>query len=471
MITNYVSIVFFSILLAITLITGDVNTAFWVVFMMWGYNIIYALKKPYERSIFLAFNFTFFIFLIGNIFVSKVTSIPAFKSSVLDLFSVEIQEHMLVALFLSLSGLLVGFSYFETKYKVIKIKRSIDLNNRYISNLRKYSKRIIYLTFWASLILQIERAMYVQTVSYVDSYVDFQSHLPSIVRRIATLYDYSFLLFLATIPKYKEAKLPIIIYLILGSISLGYGQRTGVCITFAFLFIYFALRQKYKFYGDSDIWITKKLLISVFVSLPFFIVFLYTFAQTRLGYDANDFGGILGNLEAFLYQQGRTVQLIGYEQIFQDKFPQSWYSFSFMFEFFQHNYISESLNLFKSYQPQTIEYALNGYNFGSAITYLVEPEQYVLGYGLGSCYIAEAYHDFGFVGLFLLNAFYGFIFSYSKQSLHKGVWATFAYLMILEELLMAPRGSDTYFIKVFISVFLFAYFILMRYFAKKNSIK
>ena len=120
--------------------TGDVNTAFWVVFMMWGYNIIYALNKPYERYI----------------FVSKVTSIPAFKSSVLGLFSVEIQEHMLVALFLSLSGLLVGFSYFETKYKDIKIKRSIDLNNRYMSNLRKYSKRIIYLTFWASLILQIE---------------------------------------------------------------------------------------------------------------------------------------------------------------------------------------------------------------------------------------------------------------------------------------------------------------------------
>ena len=80
------------------------------------------------------------------------------------------------------------------------------------------------------------------------------------------------------------------------------------------------------------------------------------------------------------------------------------------------------------------------------ISYLVLPYNYLLGRGLGSSYIAELYHDFGYIGIFLGNIIYGCVIKICCNFNKCSIWMRYVCLVIINAILLAPRSTTDGFI-------------------------
>ena len=119
------------------------------------------------------------------------------------------------------------------------------------------------------------------------------------------------------------------------------------------------------------------------------------------------------------------------------------------------------------YEGNTIEMALYGNSYGQTITYLGwGPAVYLAGRGMGSCFIAEAFHDIGFLGIVLFSVIYGIVLT-KVNKLQKGHWIKNAIILIaLYHILYAPRDSAGSFISAFFN-YSFIVTILIIYFLSK----
>ena len=465
MIIILVFILIVSILFSQASVINDLQLQVSLVFIVWIFNVLFACRKIKKRFIFFAFHMTFFLFLLGEIFAANLEDYKQDFSSVINNFSIPIKSHIYFSLFLSLIGLLLGGKIFDSSKRT---NISFNWNSNGIIELRKLSRKILLYLYVFKFILEVEKIFYVASTSYVDLYLTFNSNFPIVFVRLADLYSISFLLFLATMPSYKEAKLPIILYLILGLFPLIYGQRTIFGLIVLFILIYLTLRKSLSLNGDGILWFNKKRLLVVLISIPFVLIGFLAISYIRQG-DSFHSAGFLHSLVTILGQQGGSVGIIGYEKVYGSQMPQTFpFSLGFIVDFFKNSFLVRPLGLFDYYAPQTEGLAMHGLSFGSTLTYLVMPQYYFSGGGLGSCYIAEAYHDFGYIGLFIVNVFYGFIFNVFNRNL-SSVWLVFAGLMVVENILIVPRGNSLDFLRCFFSYTLLIYLYFMYRYKQRRE--
>ena len=95
---------------------------------------------------------------------------------------------------------------------------------------------------------------------------------------------------------------------------------------------------------------------------------------------------------------------------------------------------------------------MNSHNFTQIITYIRDPRFYLSGRGLGSSYIAEAYHDFGYFGVVLWNAIYAFLLSHFYNYKGKGIVYVTMSLCVLKTVLIAPRNVASGFLTQLINL-------------------
>lgn len=466
MIVILVFILIVSILFGQASVANDLHLQLSLVFIVWIFNVLFACFKIKKRFIFFSFHMTFFLFLLGEIFAANLEGYKQDFSSVINNFSIPIKSHIYFSLFLSLVGLLLGGKIFDSSKKT---KLSFDWSSNGIVELRQLSRKMLLFLYVFKFILEIEKVFYVAATSYVDLYLSFNSNFPIIFVRLADIYSISFLLFLATMPSYKEAKLPILLYFILGLFPLIYGQRTNFGLIVLFVLIYLILRKSLSLNGDGNLWFNKRRLLVVVISIPFVLIGFLAISYIRQGESFHN-TGILHSLVSILGQQGGSVGIIGYEKVYGSQMPQTFpFSLGFIVDFFKNSFLIRPLGLFDYYAPQTEGLAMHGLSFGSTLSYLVMPQYYLSGGGLGSCYIAEAYHDYGYIGLFLVNLFYGFIFNVFNRNL-SSVWIVFSSLLIVENILIIPRGNSLDFLRCFFSyTLLFYIYFMYKYKQRKEN--
>ena len=465
MVVILVFIAIVSILFSEAYAQNDMQQQLLLVFLVWFFNVCFACHKIHKRFIFLAFHMTFFLFLLGEVFAANLEGFKQDFSSSINDFGLSIKSHIFLSLFLSLIGLLIGGKFFDSNRKTTI---DFDWNSNGVVALRQISRKILLYLYIFKFILELEKIFYVAATSYVDLYLTFNSSFPIVFVRLGDLFGLSFLLFLATMPSYREAKLPLILYFILGLFPLIYGQRTNFGLIILFLLIYLVLRRSLSLNGDGNLWFNRKKLIIVLVSIPFMLIGMLAISYIRQG-DSFQSSGFLHSLVSIIGQQGGSVGIIGYEREYGNQMPQSFpFSLGFILDFFKNSFIIRPLGIFDYYAPQSVGLALHGNSFGSTLTYLVMPHYYLSGGGLGSCYIAEAYHDYGYIGLFLINILYGFVFNIfnCKQS---SVWVVFVGLMVVENMLIIPRGNSLDFLRCFFSYTLLIFIYLMYRYKKKNE--
>lgn len=435
------------------------------------FNMIYSLMDIKRRFIFFAFQITFLVFLLGQNFATLLsTSEGIFTKSIEEEFHTGTQLHIYFLLFISLLGFFIGYSLNEQK-KIKQNKIKIDTDSIYITKLRSYSKKAMYFFSIFAIAVVIEKAVFVQSVGYVDLYTTFVSFLPSFFYRFETLYEVSLFLYLATFPKWNECKWALLLYFSIGILSLFFGQRNAFVLNMLFIVIYFSLRHLYKVYGKSEVWINKKRIATIFIAFPFLLFFLYSFGSTRFDNEAKSYDNPIDNTLAFFAQQGGSVRLIGYEKDFSDRnqFPSDAppYTFGYLIDLYQQNAFFKAFNVYPSYAPHSEERALKGHNFGEIISYLYDPIYYFAGFGLGSCYIAELHHDFGIVGVFLINFLYGLIFALLYKYANKNVWGLFFCLIITMNVLYAPRATALFFLNQLLAPSFIVFLAIIYFMTKK----
>jgi oligosaccharide repeat unit polymerase len=433
------SILFFALcLFSISIYYNDLNILLISIFILFIHNIIFFLANIQERVIFGAFHVTFFTFLLGNLAFNKLSD-----ESAIIIFSEGVQKHILITLFISLLCIFLGYIV-STNKGYYSINKTIDYDSNNIRLIRTISKYVYYISYIPYLICLLDKVNFVSENNYISYYTQYTSSIPHVVVSFGQMSIISFALFLATMPNKKESRLPIILYLIYTFLSLGYGQRNTFVLNSLFIFIYFIIRNKIN--PERKKWLEKKHVILIMIATPFIIVSLNNFAFTRENKVVEQTSR-RDVITDFFVGQGQSINIIGYGKSLENSFPPNkMYTFGPLIYYMRNNVITQFIFDIPKYKSNTVDMALYGNSFGQTISYLVIKDNYLAGRGMGSCYIAEVYKDFGYIGIVIINLVYGYFFANINKQLRYNVWLTAFLLISIKYILLSPRADTLTFL-------------------------
>lgn len=460
------------ILFALALIINNEKVVFFIllcVFFLAFTNFLFDYNK--NISI-IAFLISFFTFLIAEELICFLGLRDGAYS-----FSSGINLHAYISLLVALVGLCAAYiicsGIDNTKVNTLK-SRGINFETPSYKTIRKVSKNAYYVLCVFKLITTTSAAVFALTVGYWNFYSEYTFSGPAIIVKLANMSTVAFFVFLATMPRKKEAQLPILIFAITAAVSLIGGQRNGFVVSLLILIIYFVYRNDLN-NADGEEWVSKKHIILIVILVPVAISLLYIVSRWRADKEVSF--NLLSDIIDFFDQQGFSINVIKWEKQMDKTIPDKCYSLGQTIEFLTSgNFFSRALFSFKTYTGQTIERAVNGYRLSYILSYLKFPWDYSKGYGVGSSYIAEAYHDFGYIGIAVFSIIYGVFFSKLREFQYRSVWLTGISYLCLDELLMAPRSyADAFIVNIFdfsnieMLLIIFVLASLMRTRAKKNA--
>lgn len=433
------SILFISLcIFSISIYFNNLNILLFSIFFLFTHNILFSLEDIQDRVIFGAFHVTFFTFLLGNLAFNKLS-----YESAISIFSEGVKEHILITLFISLLCIFLGYILFSKKghYNTNKI---IDYNSNDIKRIRIISKYVYYISYIPYLICLLDKVTFVNENDYISYYTQYTSSLPHFVVSVGLMSISSFALFIATMPSKKECKIPILLYLIYTFISLGYGQRNTFVINLLFILIYFIIRNKLN--TGTKKWLVKRHFILIIIVLPLIIIGLNNFAYTREN-KTYEKTSVIDSITDFFAMQGQSVNIIGHGKELENTFPPSkLYTFGPVKDYIRNNIITQFIFNIPKYKQNTVDMALFGNSFGQTISYLVIKDNYLAGRGMGSCYVAEAYKDFGYIGIVIINLLYGCFFAIINKQMRYNVWLTAFLLISINYILLSPRAETLTFL-------------------------
>lgn len=312
----------------------------------------------------------------------------------------------------------------------------------YLFYLKKISYYFYWATIFASIYVAFDKILYVQNNGYLAYYLSY-SGVGTLAYRIQTLNDCSYFLYLATMPSKKESSYVINSWLFINLLTILAGGRSSAVTAVIFVVLYYYIRENYgtnlPLLGQKEEWITDKLKLFIILLLPFSITFLGFWNYARSGMTENT--AFWKYFFTFFEDQGTSINLIPLMYEHQNGFPQHYYSFGPIINFFRNNVIARLLTGYVMPAQQTEAMALSGYNFGQTITYLVMPWNYFKGIGLGSCYLAELWLDFNYVGVVVYNVVLGGILSSIHTIKKYSPIKMFLFLYIFSSLMLLPRSG------------------------------
>lgn len=454
-------------LFILSLIGNDTQLASISIILAWAFLMLINYSR--DRVMLFAFSLTFFAFLLGEVFVNLFgeTRLYSIHSGSL--------MHTFFCLFISIWSIHLG-SKIGLKYKVsfggtgLSTRTREEFDTNYIRNACK----VLFIVFaTCSLAIAIERLLMVRVLgSYTATFIDYHSTLPSFVNKLAGMTDMVFFLYLATLPDPRKSKMVFGYKLLISTVILLYGTRNTIILTILIIALYCIFYEDA--HGIKYGIIPRRAYFVVVVALPIIFVLFDYIMSIRDG-RAYSFEGIFVSLKNIISSMGGSVNVITYGYEYHDVLGDKLYTIGNIKDFFTQNIFARVLFGVKQYGGNTVEMALYGNSFSNTITYLVRRSSYLAGYGMGSCYIAESFHDFGYIGVVIINIIYGWILSkFTKLESGNFIGNTIV-LMATYNILLAPRGYTDGFISCFIN-FSFILTLLMLYVVKqvikpRNSIQ
>lgn len=445
-VSRYIILLFSICMFTIGLIFNNEMVLLVAICSLLVHNLWYSLESFNERIIFFSFNVTFFTFLVGRLVIKTVTNYEDFYNNNkfgLDFNNDQIIWSIFISLFISLLFLFIGYS-------LVRNKDSINMNNFQgvskglsIESIAIVSKYLYYFTFVFSVLILLDQARFTNEVGYTELYASYSSSLPYIFVKFSEMCPAALFMFLATLPAKKKALIPLMLYLLLGTLSLVVGNRNDFVLNILIVIIYFCLRN---LTDKNEKWFGKKEIIVCMSAFPLLILILNAVSYIRLDstMTSNSFIDIISD---FFYKQGVSVNLIGYAQTLAHQLPDGTiYSFGRLTDFFRNNYITQILFDVPKYTSQTVESALYGNSFADSVSYILSPKRYINGWGYGSSYVAELFKDFSYIGVALGNLIFGIILAYMSKLFKTNIFGAWICLSMTRLLLYAPRDTATSFI-------------------------
>ncbi|MEW4265838.1 O-antigen polysaccharide polymerase Wzy family protein [Priestia megaterium] len=409
------------------------------------HNLWYSFESFSNRIVFLAFNGTFFIFLVGRLIVKSVTNYTdKYNNNAfgLDFTDDQVVMRILVCLFLSLFFLFLGYSNMKNNNPITKIEIKLFKRSN-IEYIALVSKLAFYFTYVFNALVLWDKAKFTNAMGYTELYSSYVSSFPGWVTKLSEMCPTALFIYLGTLPTKKKAAVPLVLYLLLGGLSLVVGQRNNFVLNILVILVYLCLRN---ITDKKEKWFGKKEIILCLSTFPLLIVLLNAVSYYRMDSEVANHSFVDGVSE-FFYSQGVSVNLIGYAQTLAGELPpDKIYTFGRIEDFINNNTITQSITDAPKYEPQTLESALYGNSFADSVSYLLSPNRYLNGWGFGSSYVAELYKDFGYVGVAIGNVVLGIILSLMTRLFKSGILGVWVCLSMTRLLLYAPRDTATSFI-------------------------
>lgn len=375
------------------------------VYALFAIIIIFILFKGINKH-FLLFGFfvCFFIFILGQKFFVVLQGGRYDRFLTFSALTLSGKEYFTFVnlLYFSLLSCFVGY--------FLKSPISQKSGNRQPSkkiNLRKMRKllRALYvITFICALVMQLTILSAKKDLSYTDGYL-----VNVDVNPIIKIGNYLFMgiafLYLASEPPKKEMWCILISFILVqGAIQLFIGRRALIAQVLLFIvwycICYFRLDRK-KF--------TAKHFLLLLVFALVMIVLFYIVEVLRGGRSIDGIS-LFEAIERFFVSTGGSDSTIANIIRYKDAFPKSGivYLLSPLSDaLFDNILVRKIIALVSGYDvgsvAQGYEYLARHDSFSHWLSYTVNPELYLNGYGMGSSYISELYFAFGIIGIIIFG--------------------------------------------------------------------
>lgn len=389
-------------------ITEDFGLLYGTTLFLYLLLMVYLSKNMNSKIVFWCFGITFGIFMFGRIIIRPILGVEFLW----DRFTDGETMHTFLCLFLALLALFVGNYFSKFKYiiggkdrKIIVYRLQYVVDSSFEPYLRIVTKVLMYATIPFKIAEIAFTILFIQSTTYSSQYLVGGGFVPSWVDAMSRAHTFLFVLFLALYPEKKETKKACYLEMTVLAFAMIGGNRLEFICTMILIYVYFMFRNNTCVKdGISENWINKRLIVIAIVGMIALTVILQIVGISR----GNASVSVTDNyILGFFDSMGYSIEIIplGYRHqgdFFGSKIMYFWEPL------FRH--FKSLLGVGTYYTGQTVENAVYGYNFGGTLTYLESSYLYtVLGGGLGSSYIAELYHAFGYMGIVVFNIILGFI--------------------------------------------------------------
>ena len=366
-------------------------------------NVLILLDDVRKNIVFLAFQGTFFLFLIAGPLLEAFDGKNFF-----NVFSQEMTIKTYVCYWLA--ALAMWIYCFVRRLTGPEIRLTIYGRKKGSKEypyelIRRYAKIAFYVAIAAYFLLTMDKILYRQDNSLLDYYAEYttSSHLPGPVVKIADCYLIAFMLFLATRPSKRETILPMLLFLMASALTLLYGVRNVFILNFIFAVIYFVIRN-----GDGEeIWLPKRFVVLGLVLLPVAMVLLQAFDVFRrnAGFNASDLKELFSFslVKDFFVSQSVSSDILPYAMKYADKLggqPVP-YMLGTLYTYLRQNMIVRFFTGAAAFTANSAESALVGGNLGARLAYHMFRDSFLSGVGMGGSYTAELFVDFSYPGVFI----------------------------------------------------------------------
>lgn len=384
-----------------------------------------------KNSVLFAFLISFFVFLMGRELL-EIFNIHTIETSFDDVYNAHAEKLLVCSL------LCVGIGYRLSKR--IRIHKKIVPKQNSLStyySIRKASMIIFGATYIVNLFQVYDVVRFVSANGYIAFYVSYKSSVPYLIGKIGDMCPVAFWIYLSSMPTKQESRRTIILYVLYLLVTLGTGKRYPFVAGMLALFVYYVYRDAV---CKEEKWIDKREKILLSIGVPTILVGMALINIIRWGNEItlSDFRNAFTD---FFYTQGVSISVIKRGLMYSNVLPKGkMYMFGSIIEFLHNNIIGRAIGL-QQFVGNTVEHAVKGYSFQHAISYTATGSYYLSGHGLGSCYIAEAFHDLGYIGVIVINLIYGICIRKLFEFYNHGVWMNALLFIALNSLLLSPRGS------------------------------
>lgn len=416
-----------------------------LLWLVWMNLFLFAWNRRSQRIVLLAFSVTFFVFLLGREFLEQ------FFRYGRENFSDGVYRHTSILLIVSLVTILVSYAVFEMLFlhmpdRPIRKNTALDLSLRQISG-----HVFVFFLFFSCLYMGI-------AIWYIvrNGYFVYYTHFKTMVSRNYMLLAMSkceiFMLtalcaYLATMPPKREGQKRCICYFLYLLVTVMTGARSTFVLGILFLVIYFMYRHAN---DPHEQWLTRRKLYAGCAGMPVMLSVLSVIQWIRQGASGSG-KKFLDAFLSFFYDQGVSINVIkrAYEfgaYLRADRLYSMFFAHTGIFSLIFSRAAGGGNSVAQS----------QGSNMAHALSYVLMKDQYLSGRGLGTCYIAELYQDFGLTGVILGNIFVALVLCVIRD-FHKGaLWTAVLKLLIIQKILWMPRGNFGEFISLLASPFTIA---------------
>lgn len=436
---------FLNIVILVWSMTINVDMLFTLAIMVWLNCMAFSVMKIRERFFLFLYLWAFFVFLLGR------EALQQFLEFRVEDFSQETQKHSHLSLLIALGTIWiisVIVSFVKVKLKVFFKPRTGKVNSISLTQSTVFMKAVILvyaLILLCSVVYRVIVITYVFQNTYYGYHKDFsvlmnENMLIFFLAKVEYMLTGAFCFVLALSPTRKILISTVVSFLLYALMTLAGGQRFPFVAAVSIIITYFVLRNK-------DVMLSKKqkkiaiaflgVLVVSFLLLFYIMEYL---RGTNVAVQANPFISLL-------YTQGVSFNVIRRGFAYISKIPTGkFYSISFLF-----SGIPAILSGTTVYQGHNIANALNGHSYSHAVSYAIYAEGYLQGVSYGSSYIAEAYHDFGYVGIFVWSFIFAIIMSWVSSLDGDRIYRNVVKLLCVPAILWAPRGEASGFLTTLIA--------------------